>query len=79
MSTQTVATWLNETVLENGVFWGLSELSRLLPSQAARVSQLCGRLVGSVDTVNHSHKIFATPRHVKFQEMEYNIPAEAFS
>ena len=78
VSERNFGTWFNETVMENGAFWALSELSRALPSQAARVSQLCGKLVGAVDVVNHSHKIFATPRHVKFQEMEYNIPAVHF-
>src|SRR5262249_61526114 len=27
---------------------------------------------------NHSHEVFATPRLVRFQEMEYNLPTERF-
>ncbi len=68
----------NELVLENGVFWLLSEFCRFFPSRTQAVSKLIGSLISGGSDVNYSHKIFATPRLVKFQEMEYNIPAEHF-
>jgi FAD/FMN-containing dehydrogenase len=33
-------------------------------------------LIASIDEVEYSHRIFATPRWVRFNEMEYNIPVE---
>lgn len=68
----------NKMVMENGVFWALSEMSRLAPPLAPRISRLSGWGISSVDETDYSHRLFATPRVVRFQEMEYNIPAEHF-
>jgi FAD-linked oxidoreductase len=64
----------NELVLENGVFWAFSELCRRFPAASPRVSALLGHLISGGRDVNYSHKIFATPRLVKFQELEYSLP-----
>ena len=69
----------NKVVVENGLFWLLSEGSRLAPGLAHTVSNISALGIASVDEVDHSHHIFSTLRVVKFQEMEYNIPAEHFS
>src|SRR5204863_4602306 len=66
----------NELVLENGVFWAFSELCRRFPATSPHVSALLSKLISGGRDVNYSHKIFATPRLVKFQEMEYSVPAE---
>ena len=68
----------NELALENGALWAFSELCRRFPAASPRVSALLSRLISGGRDVNHSHKIFATPRMVKFQEMEYSLPAENF-
>lgn len=65
----------NELVLENGVFWAFSELCRRFPAASPQVGALLGRLISGGRDVNYSHKIFATPRLVKFQEMEYSLPS----
>lgn len=69
----------NKIVLENGVYWVLSELCRMFPQACKGVSRLSAQAVGNINETNYSHRIFATPRVVRFQEMEYNIPAEHFS
>jgi FAD-linked oxidoreductase len=66
----------NELVLENGVFWIFSELCRRFPAASPRISALLSQLISGGRDINYSHKIFATPRLVKFQEMEYSLPAE---
>jgi FAD-linked oxidoreductase len=66
-------------LMENRVFWLLSECCRLMPGMSASVSRLSGRLIPTVSEVNYSHRIFPTPRLVRFQEMEYNVPAENFA
>src|SRR5436189_102082 len=48
----------------------------LLPSLTRTVSNLSASANPNTDEVNYSHRISATPRMVRFQEMEYNIPAE---
>ncbi|GCF08923.1 D-arabinono-1,4-lactone oxidase [Dictyobacter arantiisoli] len=69
----------NQIVLENGLFWLLSEISRLLPASARTISRLSAQGIATTSEVNYSHRLYATLRVVRFQEMEYNIPAEHFT
>jgi FAD-linked oxidoreductase len=66
----------NKIVLENGAFWLLSEACRMFPTFSKSVCQISAQSIANIDEVNYSHRLFATPRVVRFQEMEYNIPAE---
>ncbi|HEV2405471.1 MAG TPA: D-arabinono-1,4-lactone oxidase, partial [Ktedonobacterales bacterium] len=68
----------NRIVMENGVYWLLSEACRIAPSLTRPVSHISAWGVASVDEVDWSHRVYATPRAVRFQEMEYNIPADQF-
>ncbi|HLZ23430.1 MAG TPA: D-arabinono-1,4-lactone oxidase [Ktedonobacterales bacterium] len=68
----------NKIVMENGLFWVLSEMSRLAPAAAPGISRLSGWGISSVDETDFSHRLFATMRVVRFQEMEYNVPVESF-
>ncbi len=68
----------SEYVMENYSFKLLCEIARLFPSQNERVSKITAASINTVKKVYHSHKIYATKRLVKFTEMEYNIPAEAY-
>ncbi|MEO0897916.1 MAG: D-arabinono-1,4-lactone oxidase [Bacteroidota bacterium] len=67
-----------EYVLENYVFKVFCELARAFPSQNKLVSKITAASISNVDKLYHSHKIYATVRLVKFTEMEYNIPADAY-
>ena len=69
----------NKIVLENGVYWLLSECNRMLPKLSKTISNISAQGIAPVDEVNYSNLLFSTPRVVRFQEMEYNIPAEHFS
>lgn len=73
--------WRNfeEMVIENGTFYALSELNRMFPRLTHTICKVFAAAVQSGHDVNYGHRIFATPRLVKFQEMEYNIPAEHFA
>jgi len=66
----------NKIVLENGVFWLISESCRRVPKFSKTACKIAGQSIASVDEVNYSHLIYSTPRMVRFNEMEYNIPAE---
>ncbi|MDP1746945.1 MAG: D-arabinono-1,4-lactone oxidase, partial [Bacteroidota bacterium] len=68
--------YFNDMVLENGAFKVLSELCRMFPSFCKRVSKISAGAVSTGVDINYSTRIYATPRLVKFQEMEYNLPAE---
>lgn len=67
---------LNKIVLENWVYWVISEACRLAPAFSATASKISAAGVASIDEIDYSHRLFATPRMVRFQEMEYNLPAE---
>jgi len=72
-------TEFNRIVLENGVFGLLSEISRLAPASSATMCKVSAWGIASTSAVDYSHRLYATPRAVRFQEMEYNIPAQHFA
>jgi FAD-linked oxidoreductase len=73
------AEYLSDIVLENYVFKLFCETARLFPATCAPISRLSARAVSTSSKVNWSHQVYATARLVRFHEMEYNIPREAFS
>ncbi|HRI27546.1 MAG TPA: D-arabinono-1,4-lactone oxidase, partial [Chitinophagales bacterium] len=73
-----VSDYLNGVVLENGIFGAVSEAVRLAPNLTTKVAKLASTLVSPFSKTNWSHKVYATPRMVKFNEMEYNLPIEQF-
>lgn len=68
----------SEYVLENYAFKLLCEFATLFPSKNETVSKITADTITDVRKVYYSHKIYATQRMVKFREMEYNVPAEAY-
>lgn len=64
-------------VMENGVFLALSEMSRIVPRTAKMVSTISSIGVPVGSEIDDSHSLYATPRLVKFHEMEYSVPADA--
>jgi FAD-linked oxidoreductase len=69
---------LNKIVLENGLYWVLSETARIARPTTRTISRVSAMGIATVSETDYSHRLFATPRAVKFQEMEYNIPAADF-
>lgn len=66
----------NKIVLENGLYWLLSECCRLLPPLTRTISTISAMGVAPVNEVNYSHRLYVAPRVVRLQAMEYAIPAE---
>jgi FAD-linked oxidoreductase len=69
---------LNKIVLENGALWLLSKTDQLFPQLSPAICRLSVLGIASTIEVNESYRLYATPRLVRFQEMEYSIPAEHF-
>lgn len=67
-----------EYILENHVFKLMCEYATIFPSQNKTVANITAASISNVKKVYHSHKVYATQRMVKFHEMEYNTPAEAY-
>jgi FAD-linked oxidoreductase len=61
---------------ENLAFGTVCRVARRFPSMAPRVAGLIGGAVSERELIDRSDKVFASPRHVRFVEMEYGIPVE---
>lgn len=73
-----IARYFNDVVMENGIFWLLSEYSRMFPSKSHSISRLIASAASNTVKTDHSHRVFATVRNVRFNEMEYNVPLEDY-
>jgi FAD-linked oxidoreductase len=65
-----------EVVIDNAGLWLVSQIARARPALAPRIGRLSGVGFTTAAGVGPSHEVFATHRKVRFQEMEYNVPAE---
>lgn len=72
-----VFNYLTEYVLENYLFKVLCEFARFFPGQNARVARLSAESIPNIRKVYQSHKVYATTRLVRFNEMEYSVPIAA--
>jgi L-gulono-1,4-lactone dehydrogenase len=70
------AAWLNDVLLANHAFGAFCALGRAAPSQIPRINRLVTKLAGTSKRVDRSDRIFASPRLVRFTEMEYSLPRE---
>ena len=68
--------YANDVLLTNHAFGAFCALGRLLPAQIPHINRAVTSLAGSSRRVERSDRIFASPRLVKFTEMEYSLPRE---
>lgn len=71
-----ILNYLNDVVLENGVFGAFCGVAKNIPASIPAISRLTAAAAGGGNKVDHAHRIFATVRTVRFNEMEYSIPAQ---
>jgi L-gulono-1,4-lactone dehydrogenase len=69
-----LATYANDVLLTNHAFELFCRLGRRMPSRIPQINRLVTRLAGSSERIDRSHRIFASPRLVRFTEMEYALP-----
>ncbi len=70
------SSYANDVLLTNHVFGLFCRLARRMPAQIPRINRLVTRLAGASRRVDRSDRIFASPRLVRFTEMEYALPRE---
>jgi L-gulonolactone oxidase len=68
--------YANDVLLTNRAFELCCRLGRRFPSRIPQINRLVTRLAGSSERVDRSYEIFASPRLVRFTEMEYALPRE---
>jgi FAD-linked oxidoreductase len=71
-----VAEYANDVLLTNHAFELFCRIGRRLPGRIPEINRLVTRMAGSSKRVDRSDRIFASPRLVRFTEMEYALPRE---
>lgn len=68
--------WANDVLLTNHAFHAFCLAGRAFPRWIPQLNRTVTRLAGSSTRVDRSDRIFASPRLVRFTEMEYALPRE---
>ena len=68
--------WFEDVLVNNHVFHAFCLAGRAVPSQIPRINRTITRVAGTTKRVDRSYEIFASPRLVRFTEMEYGVPRE---
>jgi L-gulonolactone oxidase len=71
-----LAAYANDVLLSNHAFGLFCRFARTVPGAIPQVNPLVTRLAGRSKRVERSAAIFASPRLVRFTEMEYALPRE---
>jgi L-gulono-1,4-lactone dehydrogenase len=69
--------YAEDVLLQNRAFGLFCRAGRRAPRLVPRLNRAVSRLAGRRERVEESHRIFASPRHVRFVEMEYALPRAA--
>jgi L-gulono-1,4-lactone dehydrogenase len=69
--------WVEDELLSNTVFRQVCRLGRRAPRLVPHLNALSVRLMGDRTYSDASHRVFTSPRHVRFVEMEYAVPRAA--
>jgi L-gulono-1,4-lactone dehydrogenase len=66
--------WVDDILMRNHAFHAACGLGRAAPAIIPALNRLVSRAAGTSRRVDRSYRIFASPRLVRFTEMEYAIP-----
>ncbi len=72
-----ISAYANDILLTNHAFGLFCRVGRRFPRRIPQINRLVTRLAGSSTRVDRSDRIFASPRLVRFTEMEYALPRDA--
>jgi FAD-linked oxidoreductase len=64
-------------VMENAAFGLIARLARAVPPMARPLNKLCAAGLSERVYSDQSHRVFVSPRRVRFVESEYAVPREA--
>jgi FAD-linked oxidoreductase len=71
--------WLDDELMANKVYGLLCRLGRAVPATVPAITALSARAMSARGFMDDSYKVFCTPRRVRFVEMEYALPRDAFA
>ena len=68
--------WLDDEFLSNSVFGLTCGLGHAFPGVIKTVNTIAGKALGARTYTEPAHRVFTSPRRVRFKEQEYAIPRE---
>jgi L-gulonolactone oxidase len=71
-----VKAWVDDVLVTNVLFGAACRVGRWRPTLVPRLARMIPS-TGRVEYSDRSDRVFTSPRHVRFLEMEYAIPREA--
>jgi FAD-linked oxidoreductase len=71
-----LAAWWEDELVSNTVFGMLCRVGSRAPTLIPRINRLAGRALSERRYSDLAHRVFVTPRRVRFREMEYAVPRE---
>jgi L-gulonolactone oxidase len=69
--------YIDDELLANTAFDAINKFTTRRPNVIPRANRLASRLLSAREFTDRSYEVFASPRRVKFREMEYAVPREA--
>ncbi len=69
--------WVDDELLSHTAFEQINRLCTARPALIPRVNAVASRLLTARDYIDRSYRVFASPHHVRFREMEYAVPRAA--
>ncbi|NLU73813.1 FAD-binding protein [Streptomyces sp. HNM0575] len=69
--------WVDDELLSNGVFQGVSSLGAAVPALVPAIARVSSRALSARTYTDIPYRVFTSPRRVRFIEMEYALPREA--
>ncbi len=72
-----LAYFRDKWVAENLAFGTVCRVGRRFPAMAPKIAKLLMSSAAERDLIDRSDRVFCSPRHVRFLEMEYGIPLDA--
>ena len=67
--------WVSDVLLENTAFGALCRLGKAMPSWCPALSRFCASMISRSEQVDASWSMLSTVRQVRFNEMEWSVPA----
>lgn len=71
-----LSAWAGDVLLRNHVLGLAFELGRHVPGTIPATQRALTRIAGTTRRIDRSYRVFASPRLVRFTEMEYALPRE---
>ncbi|WP_432082857.1 D-arabinono-1,4-lactone oxidase [Streptomyces sp. WAC 04229] len=69
--------WFEDEFLSNGAFQAANWVGRAAPGTIPAIARFSSKALSARTYTDAPHKVFTSPRRVRFVEMEYAVPREA--